>query len=67
MFKEPLPVIKPTVYEDPKKKDEDDEEKVDDNPKVRKKVAIKDGVSQQTFALKVRSSSYSRFKQPAFY
>ena len=61
-FKEPLPVIKPTVYEGSKKKDEeDDEEKLDEVPKTRKKVAIKDGVSQQTFALKVIYLNFIKF------
>eukprot|EP00345_Euplotes_harpa_P017870 CAMPEP_0168334274 /NCGR_PEP_ID=MMETSP0213-20121227/10160_1 /TAXON_ID=151035 /ORGANISM="Euplotes harpa, Strain FSP1.4" /LENGTH=185 /DNA_ID=CAMNT_0008338867 /DNA_START=118 /DNA_END=675 /DNA_ORIENTATION=+ len=49
LFKAPLPVVKKAVYESSK---DEEEELKDDDLKVRKKVPIKDGVSQQTFALK---------------
>ncbi|CAI2377593.1 unnamed protein product [Moneuplotes crassus] len=48
-FKMPLPVIKTTMYEEDKK--EEDFEDPDEVPKARKKVPIKDGISQQKFIL----------------
>lgn len=59
VFKEPLPVIKTSMYEEDKNKEGDtsDELNIEMIPRTRKKEPIKDGISQQKFILETLKQS----------